>query len=86
MSFDLQERLPAVCGSCACEFQINPSLSMRMGINSGHAKCPQCQSFLHVELVNGRPVTEVFDAWLKRTRESAACEEHSREDLGSAVT
>lgn len=45
------------------------SLSMKMGVNSGHCTCQKCNTFLHVEILEGDEAwTEPFDDYLARTR------------------
>ena len=46
-------RLRTRCQNCNHEFYIGKSLAMQCGINSGHCTCPNCKTFLHVEVLEG---------------------------------
>jgi len=54
------------CCKCSHEFQFHPSLSMQCGMNSGHLTCPKCNTFLHVEILEGDV------AWSQDFKEYAA--------------
>jgi hypothetical protein len=58
--------LPTRCCACQRGFHIRPSLSMQMGINSGHVTCPGCGAFLHVEALEGEAWTQRWDEWLQK--------------------
>jgi transcription elongation factor Elf1 len=65
----VEGRLRTRCAKCETEFYVGPSLSMKMGVNSGHCTCAKCQTFLHVEILEGDEAwTEPFDDYLARTR------------------
>jgi hypothetical protein len=60
-------RLQTHCCFCRYPMRIGRSLSMQMGMNSGHVTCPKCESFLHVEQLEGNTAsTELFDEYVKR--------------------
>jgi hypothetical protein len=68
-------RLRTRCGACQHEFYCGRSLSMQMGLNSGHCSCPKCNTFLHVECLEGDAAwTEPHSVWLERIRETEATE------------
>lgn len=57
------------CCQCNHPFQIRPSLSMQMGRNTGHASCPNCKTFLHVEILEGDEAwTEPWDQYVQREK------------------
>jgi transcription elongation factor Elf1 len=58
--------LPTRCCACGHEFSIRPSMAMRSGINSGHASCPKCSQFLHIEALECEASTERWEDYLKR--------------------
>lgn len=62
------------CCCCQHPFQIGASLAMLSGHNSGHATCPKCKEFLHVELLEGD------EAWTERWGDYLA-----RETYGPSV-
>jgi hypothetical protein len=63
----IEGRLRTRCAKCETEFYIGPSLAMKSGVNSGHCTCPKCQTFLHVEILEGDEAwTEPFDEYLAR--------------------
>jgi hypothetical protein len=39
---------------------------MQMGMNTGHATCPSCSAFLHVEVLEGEAWTELWENYLAR--------------------
>jgi hypothetical protein len=46
---------------------IGRSLAMRMGMNTGHVTCPKCESFLHVEQLEGDSAsTERWERFVAR--------------------
>lgn len=64
-----QGRLRTRCCACDLEFYIGASISMRMGMNTGHCSCPKCETFLHVEILEGDMAwTERHSEWCKRAR------------------
>lgn len=64
----IEGRLRTRCAQCNAEFYCGLSLAMQFGHNSGVANCPQCQTFLHIEILEGDAAwTEEFQAYLKRT-------------------
>ena len=63
----VEGRLRTRCSECQAEFYVGLSLAMQCGLNSGHAPCPKCRTFLHIEILEGDAAwTEPFNAWLKR--------------------
>lgn len=66
--------VPTACCRCGYEFFVKPSLMFTgFGENTGHAGCPQCKLFCHVELVlvDDVPASAVLEdhaAWLERTK------------------
>lgn len=54
------------CCKCGHHFQFHPSIAMLSGMNSGHLSCPQCSTFLHVEMLEGDV------AWSQDFKEYAA--------------
>jgi len=61
-------RLRSACSQCHREFYIGKSLAMQMGMNSGHCTCPDCKTFLHVEILEGDAAwTEPYADFLKRS-------------------
>lgn len=69
-----RKRYPTACCKCGHEFQIGASIAMQLGMNSGHATCPKCKTFLHVELTEDETaaVTEEWESWLDRTEPETA--------------
>ena len=64
----VEGRLRTACSECQAEFYVGLSISMQMGMNTGHASCPKCNTFLHIEILEGDAAwTEPFDKYLKRT-------------------
>jgi transcription elongation factor Elf1 len=63
--------LPTHCADCGHKFSIRPSAAMKCGINSGHATCPNCKEFLHVEALEGGAWTEKWNDYLARTNPAA---------------
>lgn len=63
---ELRARYPATC-PCGHDFELAPSLAMRMGHNSGHVTCSKCGAFLHVELADDQARVESWDAYLARS-------------------
>lgn len=60
-------KLRTRCCKCDHPMTIGRSLSMQMGMNSGHVTCPQCKTFLHVEELEGDEAwTEEWDSYMKR--------------------
>lgn len=49
MPAEVAQRLAIVC-PCGHAFQIGLSLCMQFGVNTGHAHCPACQTWLHCEV------------------------------------
>lgn len=47
---ELQPHYPMTCCSCGAEWIVRPSLSMQHGINSGHGRCVDCNTFLRLAL------------------------------------
>ena len=61
------DRLRTHCCECKYPFRIGRSLSMRMGMNSGHVTCPRCNAFLHVEQLEGDEAsTELWEKYVAR--------------------
>lgn len=58
--------LPTRCCVCQHSFSIRPSISMQMGINSGHVSCPACGEFLHVEALECEAWNERWADYLQR--------------------
>lgn len=57
------------CCKCEHPMQIRPSIAMMMGMNTGHAGCPKCQAFLHVEILEGNEAwTEPWNDYIERTK------------------
>lgn len=72
---------------CACDhaFRIRPSLSMQMGINSGHVSCPKCKEFLHVEILEGNAAwTERWTDYVQRECHGAPIVAQHAEELDRA--
>lgn len=64
----IEGRLRSACSECGAEFYVGLSISMQMGMNSGHASCPKCSTFLHIEILEGDAAwTEPFEKYLKRS-------------------
>lgn len=64
----VEGRLRTACSECQAEFYIGLSLAMRCGMNTGHCTCPKCQTFLHIEILEGDAAwTEPFQQYLKRS-------------------
>lgn len=66
------KRYKAVCPNCSKIFYAQKSISMEIGLNSGHGYCPQCKTFLHLQLNDDQTemLAEDFDIYLKKTSES----------------
>ena len=47
----LRETYDFVCPGCKKQLWAAPSMSMQMGMNSGHGTCPRCKMFFHLEIV-----------------------------------
>jgi len=63
----MQGRLRTRCSQCSHEFYIGPSLAMQMGMNTGHAGCPKCRAFLHIEVLEGDVAwSELHSTWLEK--------------------
>ena len=62
----LPERIETKCSECGSRLIIGPSPSMQMGSNSGHATCPHCKTFLHVQLGECETTTERWQKWMAR--------------------
>lgn len=66
------ERLRTHCCACQYPFSVGRSMAMRLGFNSGHATCPQCDEFLHVEQLEGDQAwTERWADYVTRTGDEA---------------
>ena len=63
----LPDRIQTKCSECSHPMTIGPSPSMQMGGNSGHATCPHCKTFLHVQLGECETTTEKWTQWMART-------------------
>lgn len=60
-------KLRTRCCECQYPMLIGRSISMQMGMNSGHVTCPKCKEFLHVEQLEGDEVsTERWTDYSKR--------------------
>jgi len=61
------------CAVCNSDFTIEPSILMEMGFNVGHTSCPNCNTFLHLEImpdINGIQMkSETWDSLSARLRE-----------------
>lgn len=47
---ELKDKYDFTCAKCGHPMQFAPSISMQMGINTGHATCSKCNTFLHLEI------------------------------------
>jgi transcription elongation factor Elf1 len=68
----LQKTYPFTCPKCGAELNAAPSLSMKTGINSGHATCIRCSTSLHLQINeanDGMTATKWAD-WLKKHMEA----------------
>jgi len=62
-------KLVTRCCKCDLPFQIFPSMSMQMGVNTGHVTCPKCKAFLHVEILEGNEAwTEPWEKYIDREK------------------
>lgn len=74
MSEEKEKLYDFTCAKCGKELCAAASLSMlEFGVNSGHARCPGCKTFLHLELetdlAGSHMVSEEFEAWRERKAE-----------------
>lgn len=62
-------RLRTRCSECQHEFYCGLSIAMRCGLNTGHATCSKCKTFLHIEILEGDAAwTEPMAKYLERTK------------------
>lgn len=66
----LPDRLHTKCSECDTQLTISPSLSMQMGGDSGHVTCPNCKTFLHVQLGECETTTEKWSRLIARNNVS----------------
>ena len=65
----IEGRLRTRCSECQHEFYCGLSLAMRCGMNTGHASCSKCNTFLHIEMLEGDAAwTEPMAKYLERTK------------------
>lgn len=61
----LLEHYPVQCAVCNYEFRAEPSLLMsEMGVNIGSASCPECQTYLHLEIAGDHMNSTRYDEYL----------------------
>jgi transcription elongation factor Elf1 len=63
----LLPRYPVCCPFCTHEFSAEPSILMQVGINTGRAVCPQCNTTLHLQISgdNTEMIGNDYELWLK---------------------
>lgn len=59
---------PFLCPACRSELSATPSWLMQTGVNSGHITCPECLSFLHLQInaSNTGMDVELWDGWFTK--------------------
>jgi len=61
----LLESYPVKCAVCSHEFRAAPSMLMTgFAINSGSASCPECRTYLHLEIAGDRMNSARYDQYL----------------------
>ena len=68
----LKDKYDFTCANCGHEMQFKPSICMEWGINSGHATCSKCNTFLHMEIDNQsqKGISIVWDDYIKQRDEN----------------
>lgn len=78
--YEVQPSYPFTCATCGHEQMARPSIMMHgFGLNTGHGKCMECGTFLHLEIDTEKQVmtSQDWNEWL--AEETAANEETSHE-------
>ena len=62
----LKDRYEFECAACLHVMWFAPSLMMKLGRNSGAARCENCEKYLHLEIDdnNERGLSIVFSEWV----------------------
>jgi transcription elongation factor Elf1 len=78
--YEVQTSYSFTCAACGHEQMARPSIMMHgFGLNTGHGKCMECGTFLHLEIDTEKQVmiSQDWDEWL--AEEAAASEESTDE-------
>ena len=67
---ELQKNYPLICPVCGIIQHAEPSVLMKVGTNSGHGNCTNCEEYLHLQISeSGEHMTaETWTDYLERIR------------------
>lgn len=74
------QRYKCKCPKCSERFDVQKSILMQMGINTGSCNCPKCKTLLHLEVIKGtfKMDTQEYSKYVEK-RNSNISKEKSNE-------